>query len=230
MEHPMADIERNVRETRERINRAAELAGRNPNEITLVAVTKTVERPAVDHAYALGLRHFGENRVQAAQVKFAEPLPGDAVLHLIGHLQTNKAQPAVRLFHMIESVDRRSLIDALQHRAEVAQRLIDILIQVNIAGEIQKSGCPPEEATALVAHTLEQPNLRLRGLMTIAPLLNYAEDTRPVFQGLRLLRDRLWEEFPTADLQHLSMGMTNDFEIAIQEGATIVRIGRALFG
>lgn len=230
MEHPMADIERNVRETRERINRAAELAGRDPDEITLVAVTKTVERPEVDQAYTLGLRHFGENRVQAAQGKFAEPLPADAVLHLIGHLQTNKAQPAVRLFQMIESVDRRSLIEALQRRAEIAQRSIDILIQVNIAGEVQKSGCPPDEAASLVAHALERPHLRLRGLMTIAPLVINAEDTRPVFQGLRILRDRLREQFPTADLRHLSMGMTNDFEIAIQEGATIVRIGRALFG
>ncbi len=226
----MADIERNVRETRERINRAAELAGRNPNEIALVAVTKTVERPEVDQAYALGLRHFGENRVQAAQAKFAKPLPADAVLHLIGHLQTNKAQPAARLFHMIESVDRRQLIDALQHRAEIAQRSIDILIQVNIAGEVQKSGCRPDEAASLVSHAVEQPNLRLRGLMTIAPLVSNAEDTRPVFQGLRILRDRLREQFPTADFRHLSMGMTNDFEIAIQEGATIVRIGRALFG
>lgn len=226
----MADIERNVRETRERINRAAELAGRNPNEITLVAVTKTVERPAVDQAFALGLRHFGENRVQAAQAKFTEPLPADAVLHLIGHLQTNKAQPAVRLFQIIESVDRRSLVNVLQHRSEIAQREIDILIQVNIAGETQKSGSSPEEAAELAAHVIEQPNLRLRGLMTIAPLVSNAEDTRPVFRGLRILRDQLQEEFPSADLRHLSMGMTNDFEIAIQEGATIVRIGRALFG
>lgn len=226
----MAEIERNVRETRERVNRAAELAGRNPNEITLVAVTKTVERPAVDQVYALGLRHFGENRVQAAQAKFTEPLPADAVLHLIGHLQTNKAQPAVRLFQIIESVDRRSLVDVLQHRSEIAQREIDILIQVNIAGEAQKSGCSPEEASALAAHVIEQPNLRLRGLMTIAPLVSNTEDTRPVFRSLRILRDRLQEEFPSADLRHLSMGMTNDFEIAIGEGATIVRIGRALFG
>lgn len=226
----MPDIERNVRETLERIHRSAELAGRNPNEITLVAVTKTVERPAVDDAYALGLRHFGENRVQVAQAKFAKPLPADAVLHLIGQLQTNKAQPAARLFHIIESVDRRSLIDALQHRAAIAQRQIDILLQVNIAGEAQKSGCRPEEAAGLVGYTLERPNLQLQGLMTIAPLVTNAEDTRPVFRGLRTLRDRLQEAFPSADLHHLSMGMTNDFEIGIQEGATIVRIGRALFG
>ncbi len=226
----MADIERNVRETQARIHRAAERAGRSPNEITVVAVTKTVDRPAVDRAYALGLRHFGENRVQAALAKFSEPLPNDAVLHLIGHLQTNKAQPAAQLFHIIESVDRQSLIDALQHRAAIAQREIDILIQVNIAGETQKSGCSPDDAATLTANVLEQPNLRLRGLMTIAPLVTDPEDTRAVFRGLRILRDHLQEAFPSADLRHLSMGMTNDFEIAIQEGATMVRIGRALFG
>ena len=226
----MADIERNVRETSERIDRALARAGRNPNDVTLVAVTKTVERPAVDRAYEIGLRHFGENRVQAAQAKFSEPLPADAVLHLVGQLQTNKAQPAVHLFDIVESVDRRPMIDALQRRAANAGREIDILIQVNIAGEAQKAGCRPEDAAAVVAHALDQPNLRLRGLMTIAPLVTDPEDTRPVFRGLRLLRDRLQEGFPGVHLRHLSMGMTNDFEIAIQEGATMVRLGRAVFG
>lgn len=226
----MPDIERNIAVTMARINRAAEFAGRNPREITLVAVTKTVERPAVDLAYALGLRHFGENRVQVAQAKFSKPLPVDATLHLIGHLQTNKVQPAAQLFHIIESIDRRSLIDTLQRRAEIAQREIDSLIQVNIAGEAQKSGCQPDDAATLVSAILESPNLHLRGLMTIAPLVTDPEDTRAVFRSLRILRDRLQQTFPLADFRHLSMGMTNDFEIAIQEGATMVRVGRALFG
>lgn len=229
MGRAMADIERNVRETQERMCRAAERAGRNPNDITLVAVTKTVERAAVDRAYALGLRHFGENRVQVAQEKFAEPLPNDAVLHLIGQLQTNKAHRAIQLFDIVESVDRRSLIDALQRRAEAAQRVIGVFIQVNLAGEAQKAGCRPEDAASLLAYALDQPNLHVSGLMTIAPLVADAEDTRPVFRNLRLLRDRLQNEYPAADLQHLSMGMTNDFEIAIEEGATMVRVGRALF-
>jgi PLP dependent protein len=223
-------IERNVRETLSCIGRAAELSGRDPASVTVVAVTKAVERPVVDLAYQLGFRHFGENRVQDAVRKFGEPLPADVTMHLIGHLQTNKANPAVGLFQVIESVDRISVVEALQRRAELAQRVVDILLQINVAGEPQKYGCAPAAASSLLRYALEQSNLRVRGLMTIAPLVSAPEDTRPVFRDLRLLRDDLQEAHPAADLPELSMGMTNDYEVAIEEGATLVRVGRALFG
>lgn len=209
---------------------AARSSGRQPEDVAIVAVTKTVERPAVDAAYALGLRHFGENRVQDARHKMAEPLPAGAVLHLIGQLQSNKARPAVALFDIIESVDRMSLIDALEKEAERRGEPVSVLLQVNIAREPQKAGCAPEAASQLMERLVRSPWLRPRGLMTMAPLVADAEETRPVFSGLRALRDALQREQPAVDLDTLSMGMSDDFRVAIEEGATSVRIGRAIFG
>jgi pyridoxal phosphate enzyme (YggS family) len=209
---------------------AARVAGRTPGEITIVAVSKTVDREAVDVAYGLGLRHFGENRVQEAARKFAEPLPADVELHLIGHLQSNKARAALGLFDTIESVDRPSLIDALEKEAERRERLVPVLLQVNVARESQKAGCAPEAAAVLMARLVDSPWCEPRGLMTMAPLVADAEDARPVFAGLRGLRDDLQRRFPAADLGTLSMGMSNDYRVAIAEGATTVRIGRAIFG
>lgn len=209
---------------------AAMASGRRPEDVTIVAVCKTVDRPAVDAAYALGLRHFGENRVQDARAKFATPLPADADLHMIGHLQSSKARAAVGVFGVVESVDRPSLVAALEREAHRVGIVLPILLQVNIAGEAQKAGCRPDEAPDLVARIAACPHLRLRGLMTIAPLVAVLEETRPVFRGLRHLRDRLARDYPALDLGILSMGMTNDFPIAIEEGATHVRIGRAIFG
>jgi pyridoxal phosphate enzyme (YggS family) len=203
---------------------AARKAGRNPDEITVVAVSKTVDRPAVDTAFALGVRHFGENRVQDAARKFSEPLPAGATLHLIGQLQSNKVKPAVALFDIIESVDRHSLIDALEKEAARRGEPIAVLLEVNVAREPQKAGCAPEQASELMGRLLQSPWLQPRGLMTMAPLFDDAED------ALRDLRDALAHEFPAADLSTLSMGMSNDFRVAIEEGATTVRIGRAIFG
>lgn len=214
----------------EMVAEAALRAGRSPQEITIVAVTKTVNRETVDEAYALGLRQFGENRVQDARVKFADPLPPDAVLHLIGQLQTNKAKYAVPLFDIIESVDRPSLIDELERQGARLNRAVDILLEVNVSGEAQKAGCAPDSAHALVAQIERCPHLHLRGLMTMAPLVDDPELARPVFRALRELRDRLCEENPSRRLTILSMGMSNDFPVAIEEGATHVRIGRAIFG
>ena len=212
------------------IAEAAIAAGRRPEEITLVAVTKTVDRATVDEAYAHGLRHFGENRVQDALAKFATPPPPDAALHLIGQLQSNKARPASHLFDLIESVDRPSLIDALEKSGAGMGRPVPVLLQVNIAREPQKAGCTPEDAAALAARIHGSPHLALRGLMTIAPLVADPEEARPVFAGLRALRDRLADDDPSLDLGVLSMGMSNDYPVAIAEGATLVRIGRAVLG
>jgi PLP dependent protein len=210
---------------------ASRSSGRKPEDVTIVAVTKTVNRDAIDEAYAIGLRHFGENRVQDAGRKLADlrPLAAGAVLHLIGQLQSNKAKSAVALFDIIESVDRISLIDALEKEAERRGEPVSVLLQVNIAREPQKGGCAPESASALMERLAGSAWLRPRGLMTIAPLVADAEETRPVFSGLRALRDALQREQPTVDLDTLSMGMSDDFRVAIEEGATSVRIGRAIF-
>jgi PLP dependent protein len=210
---------------------ASRSAGRQPEDVTIVAVTKTVERAVIDEAYALGLRHFGENRVQDTRRKLTDlgPLPDETVLHLIGHLQSNKAKMAVALFDIIESVDRISLIDVLEKEAERCGQPVSVLLQVNIAREPQKAGCVPESASELMERLVRSPWLHPRGLMTIAPLVANPEETRPVFSSLRILRDALQRKHPTVDLGTLSMGMTDDFPVAIEEGATSVRIGRAIF-
>ena len=217
-----------IAEVQDRIARAAARVGRSADEVTLVAVSKTVPRSVVDEAYALGLRDFGENRVIDCVEKYASPLPGDARLHLIGQLQTNKAKPAVGLFDVVHSVDRPSLITTLERQASAHGRELDLLLQVNVAGEEQKAGCSPDDVCGLARQLLDTPSLRLRGLMTMAPLVDDAEAVRPVFRDLRLLRDRLAAEIGI-ELPWLSMGMTNDFEVAIEEGATHVRVGRAIF-
>lgn len=214
----------------EQVREAALAAGRDATGVTVVAVSKTMPRSAVDEAIGLGLAHFGENRVQEAREKFAEPLPPGASLHLIGQLQSNKARHACRLFTCVESVDRSSLVDTLAAEAAKAERLMPVLIQVNIAGETQKAGCSPEDALALAKQIVGAECLRLDGLMTIAPFVADAAETRPVFRGLRELRDRLRDDLPGQNLPVLSMGMSNDFAVAIAEGATHVRIGRAIFG
>jgi pyridoxal phosphate enzyme (YggS family) len=209
---------------------AARTAGRLPEDVTLVAVSKTVGRPAVDEAFALGLRRFGENRVQDAQRKFAEPLPAGGQLHLIGQLQSNKTKSAVALFDVIESVYRPSLIEALEKEAARRGQPYPVLLQVNIAREPQKAGCDPDHAPQLMERLVSSSWLQPHGLMTMAPLVVDPEDVRPVFAQLRTLRDALRRLHPDVELQTLSMGMSNDFRVAIEEGATSVRIGRAIFG
>jgi pyridoxal phosphate enzyme (YggS family) len=216
-------------QVRHRLAEAALRAGRSPEAVTLVGVCKMADRPAIDEAYAAGLRHFGENRVQEAQAKFGAGRPVDLVLHLIGHLQTNKARDAVRLFQIVESADSTRLLDELDRQAARAGRVMPVLLEVNIAGEASKQGASADEAEALAAHAFTRPYLQPRGLMTVAPLVDDAEAARPVFVALRGLRDRLCERHPDWSLPELSMGMTNDFEVAIEEGATIIRVGRAIF-
>jgi pyridoxal phosphate enzyme (YggS family) len=218
-----------IAQVQERIAAAARRAGRDPDAVTLVAVSKTVDRAAVDEAYRAGLRQFGENRVQEAKAKFGPGRPADLTLHLIGTLQTNKAKDAVALFDVVQSVDRAGVIDALGKRAAQAGRRLPVLLEVNVAGEASKQGSDPAEAPALVARLAGQEWLQLRGLMTMAPLVADPEETRPVFRALRRLRDDLRRANPGLDLPDLSMGMTNDYPVAVEEGATIVRVGRAIF-
>ena len=212
----------NLCELNKRISRACQRAGRSPTGITIVAVTKTVEVPAIKAAFKAGIRHFGENRVQEARGKIEQlaDLRPDITWHMIGHLQSNKARAAVDMFDMIHSIDSIRLAEEVSRRAQTA---VPILLQVNIASEVTKSGLPPSEVIQAVERISRLPRLDIKGLMTIAPLTDDPEDVRPVFQQLRLLRDSL-------GLEHLSMGMTDDFEVAIEEGATMLRIGRAIFG
>lgn len=228
IEHDVLD--RNVHEVLERVHLAARQSGRSADDITIVAVSKTFPRRLVDEAYALGLSVFGENRVQEAKGKFEGPLPSDLRVHMIGSLQSNKAKAAIGLFDRIESVDRVSLIDALEYSAAKADTLVSVLLQVNIGREPRKSGCFPEQVRETIDALRGAEHLRVDGLMGIAPLLPSPDDARTYFRELRILRDDISRERPDLDLSVLSMGMSGDFEAAIAEGATHVRIGSAIFG
>ena len=206
---------------------AAKKARRDPSEIQLLAVSKTQPAEAIQEAIRVGITHFGENKVQEARGKIDEL--GRGVWHLIGHLQSNKAKEAVRLFDSIESVDRADLAQEINHRAEDLGKIQSVLLQVNIAGESTKFGCAPDAARALAEAINNLPRLSLHGLMTIAPYSPEPEKSRPHFAGLRELRDRV-EADTGLRLPVLSMGMSGDFAVAIEEGSTCVRIGTALFG
>ena len=212
------------------IAEAAQRAGRSPDEIILIAVSKTKPLEMVRLAYQLGVTDFGENRVQEALTKIAEFHPDGLRWHMIGHLQSNKASKAVAAFDFIQSVDSLHLAQALSRHAVEQQKRLPVLLQVNISGEASKEGVSPNDAAALARQIVTLPQLELQGLMTVAPLVQDPEETRPVFRALRLLRDRLREEVPESSWHHLSMGMTDDYRVAIEEGATIVRVGRAIFG
>lgn len=226
----LAGLADRVAEIRARVDTAAIGAGRAGGEVEIVGVSKTFSREAVDAAYAAGIRIFAENRVQEARDKFATPLPEDASVHLIGQLQTNKVKYTIGLFSCIESVDRLGLIEALAKEAAKREVVVPVLLQVNVAREVQKSGCDPDEAASLVDAIVASEHLRLDGLMTIAPFVADPEDARPVFRELRVMRDTFRARHAGLALDVLSMGMSGDFEVAIGEGATHVRIGRALFG
>ena len=215
------DIAANVREVQRRIAQACERSRRSPGEITLVVVTKVVEASAIRAAFDCGIRDFGENRVQEAEDKIGQlsDLKPNVTWHMVGHLQSNKAKTAVELFDIIHSVDSVRLAEILNQRAE---KTLPVLLQVNVSEEATKSGFAVNEIAAAVEEIKQLPNLKVTGLMTIAPLVAEPEEVRPVFRKLRKLRDSL-------GLEHLSMGMTDDFEVAIEEGATILRIGRAIF-
>lgn len=215
-------IEANVREVMRRIERACERSHRLPSDIVLVGVTKGVGVTAIRAAFDSGIRNFGENRVQEAEDKIVQlsDLRKSITWHMVGHLQTNKAKKAVDLFDIIQSVDSFRLAEILSRRVK---KTLPILIEVNVSGEVTKSGFAVDEVARAVGEIRHLPNLSVMGLMTIAPVVADPEEVRPVFRRLRVLRD-------TLRLEHLSMGMSDDFEVAIEEGATIIRIGRAIFG
>ena len=218
----MLDLRANVERVREAIARACGRAGRSPDDVLLVAVSKTVEAERIRLAVAAGIPALGENRVQEAREKI-ETLGHAVPWHLIGSLQTNKAKEAARLFDWIHSVDRVELARELSRRARALDRTLDILIQVNLGEEPQKAGVAPGELKALLDAMSGLESLRIRGLMAIPPAVESPEAARPFFRRLRELRDG-------AGLEHLSMGMSADFEVAIEEGATLVRVGTAIFG
>jgi len=220
-----------VAAVRERITRAAERASRTPDGVTLVAVSKTFPPEAVREAFAAGVRTFGENRVQEAEAKIGT-LAGlreqGVQWHLLGHLQSNKARKAQGLFDMIESVDSVELARRLARAASEEGRTLRVLMQVDLAGEESKYGVPDADTRSALAEMKGLEGLRVEGLMTLPPYLE-AEDVRPYFRRLRLLRDEALDEGLLAGGE-LSMGMSHDFETAVEEGATLVRVGSAIFG
>ena len=224
-------VRKNLLRIQERIAGAAARAGRRAEEITLIGVSKTHPASAIREAYEAGIRHFGENRVQEREGKRAGTEGLAATWHLIGHLQSNKAARAARLFHSIDSVDDFAVAQRLDRaRAEAGiTGKLRVLIEVRVADEETKSGMQIEELSAAAAKMADLPRLQLAGLMCIPPFLEKAEQVRPYFTRLKDLRDELTGKLGIA-LPFLSMGMSHDFEVAIEEGATEVRLGTALFG
>jgi PLP dependent protein len=218
----------NLSAIQQRIADACARAGRAPETVTLVAVSKSQPPEAVSEAAGLGLTLFGENKVQEAKAKI--PLcPGRLRWHMIGHLQTNKCRDAASLFEMVQSVDSLHVAAELSRRAEQAARRLPILLEVNAVGEASKFGYRPEQLLADLGALNALPRLEIHGIMSVPPWTPEAEKVRPVFRQLRELKQRC-EQVLGAPLPHLSMGMSGDFEVAIEEGATMVRIGTAIFG
>ena len=233
----IATLRTNLAGIRERLERAASRSGRSADDITIVAVSKTFPAEAIRAAHSLGLRHFGENRVQEFESKHATLGELDATWHLIGHLQSNKARRAVQLFGAVDSVDSLSLAEKLNSIcAELAAdhpARLAVLIEVRLAPGDSKTGVVVEEIPALVEAALDLPHLEIRGFMAIPPYFEEPERVRPYFRRLRELRDEMHGRFVTGSsplLRELSMGMSHDFEIAVEEGATQIRVGTALFG
>ena len=255
----MVDIEANLRDLERRIAEAAGRAGHDPAEVTLVAVTKVFTAAHIQAAYELGVRHFGENRVDEAAEKIPivnqwieeHTLP-PITWHMVGHLQSRKAKDAVQLFDIIQSVDTLKLANRLDRLLPSSPpglggkeggregKALPILLEVNVSGEEGKYGFAldrwvedegqRERFFAIVEEMLALPQVEVQGLMTMAPIVADPEEARPYFRCLRRLRDALAQRFPGEYWRQLSMGMTDDFEVAIEEGATIVRVGRAIFG
>ena len=225
------EIKQNLEKVLDRIKKSADKVGRNYKDIILLGASKTQPVEKIIEAYKSGLKYFGENRVQEGikKIEILNKKYTDIHWHLIGGLQTNKAKYAVRYFELIHSVDRKALADELDKRASRINKVQNCLIEVNIGYEDTKYGVLPEHLDELVEHILNKKNLNLLGLMCIPPFSENKEDSRPYFIKLRNLKDKLEKSF-SIKLPHLSMGMSNDFDVAVEEGATIVRVGTAIFG
>jgi pyridoxal phosphate enzyme (YggS family) len=218
----MTDIRANLERVRERVARAAERAGRSAADVLLVGISKTVDTERIRQAIEAGVPALGENRVQEARAKIADlgrPVPW----HLVGHLQTNKVRDALELFDVIQSLDRLDLAKELDKRGRARGRAVDTLVEVNVAGEASKGGVAPDGLGELLEAIGGLPHVKVRGLMVIPPEAKEPDDSRVWFQALRKLGER-------HGLSELSMGMSGDFEVAIEEGATVVRVGTAIFG
>jgi len=244
----MDDLKTNLTQIRERIAAAAMRAGRSTDDITLVAIGKTQPPEAIAAAYREGLRHFGENRVAEASAKIPQvhQLLAQAGLgpqpswHMVGHVQSRKAIAVCDLFDMLHSLDSVKLANKLNRRCRESAQVIPVLLEMNVSGEESKHGflaheyeadqTQTEALLASVSEILSLPGIEVQGLMTMAPLVADPEQARPFFARLRALREELARQFPQCSWKHLSMGMTDDFEVAVEEGATILRIGRAIFG
>jgi pyridoxal phosphate enzyme (YggS family) len=224
-----ASITSNVERVRERIARAAGRCGRNADEITLVAVSKTFPAEHIRDAYAAGIRHFGENRVQEWESKCPVLADLPATWHLVGHLQSNKARRAARLFRTIDTVDSVPLAQKLDRAASELGKQLPVLIELRLAPEATKAGVSEAVLPPLAEAVLALPHLRLSGLMAMPPYFEDPEDVRPYFRKLHELRDATSRRLGCA-LPELSMGMSHDFEVAIEEGATQIRLGTAIFG
>jgi len=223
-------IETNLLQVQKRIQEACRRAGRNPAEVTLIAVSKTQPLSKLMEAYEAGVRDFGENKVQEILAK-APAMPEDARFHMIGHLQRNKVRPTLKHAGLIHSVDSVRLAEQIQADAKRGQLCVDILLEVNVAGEESKYGFAPAEIPDAVQQISRFPNTRICGLMTIAPFVENSEENRPIFRNLQQLSvDIKGKNIDNVSMGVLSMGMTGDFEVAIEEGATMIRVGTGIFG
>lgn len=224
-------ISENLQRIKEKIADTAKKVGRSPGDIKLVAVSKRFPADRIMEAHAAGQIIFGENYIQEVQEK-RDLIPSSAIIHFIGHLQSNKAKVAAATCDMIETVDRLKLGIVLNNHLQSLNKTMDVLIQVNIGNDIKKAGVQKNEAEELLLQLNNLERIRVCGLMTMPPLVEDPEMSRPHFRSLRQLSDLLWEKnlFPKIEKPELSMGMSSDFHIAIEEGATIVRVGTAIFG
>jgi len=222
-------IKESVQKIEKRIKIACERVGRDPGEVFILAASKTRTPEEIREVFEAGIKLFGENRVQEARDKI--PLLSDLPIewHMIGHLQKNKVKYAVNLFDVVESLDSKELADELEKRLSKVGKKMRVFIEVKLSPEETKHGCSPEEALELARYVLSLEHLKLEGLMTVPPYFEDPELVRPYFRKLREIRDNL-EDALGINLPHLSMGMSHDFEVAVEEGATIVRIGTAIFG
>ncbi len=223
-------IAENLRTVEDRIAAAAKRANREPSSVRLIVVTKTVDVDRIREAVAAGAVILGENRVQEAKAKI-EKLGSIAHWHLIGHLQSNKAKYAVKLFDLIHSVDNLELAKEIDRQAAKIGKIQNVLIEVSIAGEAQKAGVGLDRTVDLIKEAAKFKNIAIRGIMTVPPLLDDPEAVRPYFRKMRELADGIRKEnSPNVNMKELSMGMSGDFEVAVEEGATMVRVGTAIFG
>jgi pyridoxal phosphate enzyme (YggS family) len=223
-------VRANIARIRNTIAEAALRSGRNASDVRLMAVTKTVGDDLIMEAIGAGVDVIGESYVQEAKRKI-EKMGRNREWHMIGYLQSNKAKYAVKLFDVIHSVNRMDLAHELDRRAKAADRVMKILIEVNVSGEETKSGVPSKDAIQLIRNAASLDNLSIQGLMTMPPWFDDHEDARPYFVALRELRDRIVDEnMERVEMRELSMGMSGDYEVAVEEGSTIVRVGRSIFG